>query len=148
MRRLPVIVYALVFFLAGCGNANRFDGRYVADGALCEIESAMWIKADSAFAMINEFAASPKYDGLDDFNRHYCSLLVSELLYKNDCLQNDRAGLDGIMGYFDSVCRVFPSDDYLVFLDARAHYMKGVGLYETDSVVEACKEYLRALEIM
>ena len=148
MRRLPVIVYALVFFLAGCGNANRFDGRYVADGALCEIDSAMWIKADSAFAMINEFAASPKYDGLDDFNRHYCSLLVSELLYKNDCLQNDRAGLDGIMGYFDSVCRVFPSDDYLVFLDARAHYMKGVGLYETDSVVEACKEYLRALEIM
>ena len=34
------------------------------------------------------------------------------------------------------------------FLDARAHYINGVGYYENDSVVEACREYLKALEIM
>jgi tetratricopeptide (TPR) repeat protein len=36
----------------------------------------------------------------------------------------------------------------LAFLDARAHYINGVGYYENDSVVEACKEYMKALEIM
>lgn len=33
-------------------------------------------------------------------------------------------------------------------LSARSHYMNGVGYYENDSVVEACKEYLHTLEIM
>ena len=40
------------------------------------------------------------------------------------------------------------SDQTLAFLDARAHYINGVGHYERDSVVEACKEYLKALEVM
>jgi tetratricopeptide (TPR) repeat protein len=35
-----------------------------------------------------------------------------------------------------------------MFLDARAHYINGVGYYERDSVVEACQEYLKALEVM
>ena len=35
-----------------------------------------------------------------------------------------------------------------VFLDARAHYMNGVGYYEHDSLVEACIEYLCALRTM
>ena len=39
-------------------------------------------------------------------------------------------------------------NDNIVFLDARAHYINGVGYYEKDSVVEACKEYLKALEVM
>ena len=36
----------------------------------------------------------------------------------------------------------------LAFLDARAYYINGVGYYENDSVVEACKEYLKALKVM
>ena len=40
------------------------------------------------------------------------------------------------------------SDQTLAFLDARAHYINGVGYYERDSMVEACKEYLKALEVM
>ena len=39
-------------------------------------------------------------------------------------------------------------NDDIAFLDARAHYINGVGYYERDSVVEACKEYLKALEVM
>ena len=31
---------------------------------------------------------------------------------------------------------------------ARSHYMNGVGCYENDSVVEACQEYMKALDIM
>lgn len=33
-------------------------------------------------------------------------------------------------------------------MDARAHYMNGVGYYENDSAVPACKEYMKALDIM
>ena len=52
------------------------------------------------------------------------------------------------MAWYDSVAEAHPHDKDIAFLDARCHYMNGVGYYETDSVVAACAEYLKALEIM
>ena len=49
---------------------------------------------------------------------------------------------------FDGVNVSATDAQTLAFLDARAHYINGVGHYERDSVVEACKEYLKALEVM
>ena len=101
-----------------------------------------------------------------DYNRHYAHLLLAELLYKNDYAQTNRAELRQAVGYFDSLslilndhshaswrhCGLDPQypkwDDNIVFLTARAHYINGVGYYEKDSVVEACAEYLKALEVM
>ena len=100
------------------------------------------------------------------FNRHYANLLLAELLYKNDYAQTNRPALRQAVRYFDSLTFTLndtPSpkrliagtdplsltrNDNLAFLDARAHYIHGVGYYENDSVVEACKEYMKALEIM
>ena len=100
------------------------------------------------------------------FNRHYAHLLLSELLYKNDYPQTNRPALRQAVSYFDSLTLTLndsPSpkrliagtdplsltrNDNLVFLVARSHYINGVGYYENDSVVEACKEYMKALEIM
>ena len=107
---------------------------------LAEIDSLMWEQPDSAFAMLQEFASSSAADSLDEFNGHYCQLLVSELLYKNDYAQSNRKDLLKAVGYFDSI------DDG--FLAARAHYINGVGYAEKDSVVEACGEYLCALRTM
>ena len=47
---------------------------------LAEIDSLMWRQPDSAFAMLQEFASSAAADSLDEFNGHYCQMLVSELL--------------------------------------------------------------------
>ena len=107
---------------------------------LAEIDSLMWQQPDSAFAMLQEFASSAAADGMDEFNGHYCQLLVSELLYKNYYRQSNRKDLLKAVGYFDSI------DDG--FLAARAHYINGVGYAEKDSVVEACGEYLCALRTM
>ena len=52
------------------------------------------------------------------------------------------------MRCFDSLAAQYPGSDDIVVLSARVHYMNGVGYYENDSVVEACKEYLKTLEIM
>ncbi len=113
----------------------------------------MWHHPDSALAVMMEFADSPKADSLNAFNGHYCQLLVSELLYKNDYGQSNRAKLLQAVHYFDSLMQVpelveGPSRYVNVFLSARAHYMNGVGYYERDSVVAACGEYLKALEIV
>ena len=51
---------------------------------LAAIDSLMWLQPDSALAVLQQFAASPKADSLDEYNGHYCQLLISELLYKND----------------------------------------------------------------
>ena len=99
-----------------------------------------------------------------DYNRHYAHLLLAELLYKNDYAQTNRADLRQVVAYFDSLLVADTRGVSLqwggrrdarrataktvAFLDARAHYINGVGYYENDSVAEACKEYLKALETM
>ena len=59
------------------------EGEGVASRTLENIDSLMWRQPDSAFAMLQEFASSATSDSLDEFNGHYCQLLISELLYKN-----------------------------------------------------------------
>lgn len=100
-----------------------------------------------------------------EYDRHYANLLLSELLYKNDSAQTNRQELLQAVAYFDSLSagtrgaslqgfcrrdtpRVSANRPSIAFLSARSHYMNGVGYYENDSAVEACKEYMKALEIM
>ena len=116
------------------------------------IDSLMWRQPDSALAVMLDFVASPQADSLDEFDGHYCQVLISELLFKNYCEQTNRAELLRTVDYFDSLyCRdaaCHVSTDDLVFLDARTHYINGVGFYEQGDVVNACEEYLKAVEVM
>jgi tetratricopeptide (TPR) repeat protein len=83
-------------------------------------------------------------------------VLIAELLYKNYYKQSNRKDLLKAVHYFDSIVGMdgYGTDTRGVsaqkdaFLDARAHYINGAGYYERDSVVAACSEYLKALEIM
>ena len=107
---------------------------------LAAIDTLLWHHPDSSLAVMMEFAGSPEADSLNEFDGHYCQVLIAELLFKNDYAQSNRAEVLKAVGYFDSI------DDG--FLAARAHYMNGVGFYERDSVVAACGEYLKALEMV
>ena len=115
-------------------------GEGVASRTLENIDSLMWVEADSALKVMLEFAGSEEADSIGVFEGHYCQVLVAELLFKNDYAQSNRAEVLKAVGYFDSI------DDG--FLAARAHYINGVGFYERDSVVAACGEYLKALEMV
>ena len=117
---------------------------------LSSIDSLMWRQPDSAYAMLKEFVVSPEAKELDAFNGHYCQLLISELLYKNDWGQSNRGELLKAVGYFDSIVDLHGEDVQKrnAFLDARAHYINGVGFYEQDDLVNACAEYLKTLEVM
>ena len=156
-KRLNVIsLLFLLLFFSYCGKEGKqqFEPQgSSAHAALAEIDSMMWRQPDSAFALLLQFVGSPEADGLDTYNGHYCQLLISELLYKNDYEQTNRQDLQKAVAYFDSIMQVpepveGPSFKRNVFLTARAHYINGVGYYERDSVVEACAEYLKALETM
>ena len=118
---------------------------------LSQIDTLMWHHPDSALAVMMEFAGSEAADSLDVFEGHYCQVLIAELLYKNDSLQANRMELLQAMNYFDSLCGntdIAHNVSTIAFLDARSHYMYGVGYYENDSAVEACQEYMKALDIM
>ena len=75
---------------------------------LSAIDSLMWRQPDSALAQLQRFVASPAADSLDAFNGHYCQLLISELLYKNDWGQSNRKELLQAVAYFDSLVRLTP----------------------------------------
>ena len=113
---------------------------------LSAIDSLMWQRPDSALTCL-----LPYFDTCTSHDCHYANLLLAELLYKNDNPQLNRAELLQAVDYYDSLhaCTdVARNVSTNAFLDARAHYINGVGFYERDSVVEACQEYLKALEVM
>ncbi len=68
-----------------------------------EIDSLMWKQPDSALTVMLKFAASPEADSLAEFEGHYCQMLISELLYKNDYGQSNREDLLKAVDYFDSI---------------------------------------------
>jgi tetratricopeptide (TPR) repeat protein len=144
MKTYLHIVVLLSLMVVGC--ARTVDDRVeevVATPSLLKlsaIDSLMWWRADSALAVMMEFAGSEAADSMDVFEGHYCQVLIAELLYKNFYKQSNRKELLKAVRYFDSI------DDG--FLAARVHYINGVGLYERDSVVAACGEYLKALEVV
>jgi hypothetical protein len=167
MKRSFLIGLSLLLALAACtSRITSVELRYDSSPELSAIDSLMWQQPDSAFVLLQEFAASPNADSLDAFGGHYFQLLLSELLYKNDYMQTNRTELLQAVAYFDSLtltlndkhhtrhrhCELDPQspnpNDDPYFLAARAHYINGVGYYERDSVVDACGEYLKALEIM
>ena len=136
------------------------EGEGPAHEALEGIDSLMWQQADSALKVMMEFAGSPEADSLNEFEGHYCQVLIAELLFKNDYGQSNREEVLKAVGYFDSIVGMDGADargkadarcaslQMDAFLAARAHYMNGVGYYERDSVVAACGEYLKALEMV
>ena len=138
---------------------------------LAAIDSLMWSQPDSALLRLLPWFDTCCKDTAchvstaTAYNRHHANLLLSELLYKNDYPQTNRKELQQAVNYFDSLTMLVntrgvslqprPRRDArrvsvqnIAFLDARAHYINGVGYYEHDSVVEACKEYMKALEVM
>ena len=129
--------------LVACSKPTEVEVHEPVEGPTQEltiIDTLMWQQPDSAFAMLQEFASSAAADSLDEFNGHYCQLLIAELLYKNDYGQSNRKDLLKAVRYFDSIDEGF--------LAARAHYMNGVGFYEQGDLVNACTEYLNTLRIM
>ena len=112
---------------------------------------------DSALIMLTSFRPTEGSGEISNkFNNNYQSLLLSEALYKTDNAQLNRyrnetfqeTSLQDAIHCFDSLYACYPTNDGLAMLSARSHYMNGVGFYENDSMVDACKEYLHALEIM
>ena len=117
----------------------------------------MWHHPDSALAVMMEFAGSPEADSLNEFEWHYCQVMVAELLFKNDYGQSNRTEVLKAVHYFDSIVGMDGADIRgkadtrgvsLPFLDARAHYINGVGYYEQGNLINSCTEYLTTLEVM
>jgi predicted negative regulator of RcsB-dependent stress response len=171
MRRIWCIgsLLAAVFMVACNSNKQVPEPVEGPSPALSSVDSLMWVQPDSALACLLPYFDTCCRDGVhtvSTYNRHYAHLLLAELLYKNDYDQTNRAELLDAVTYFDSLtlnlndhphafwrhCGLDSQspdrDNTLFFLDARAHYINGVGYYEHDSVVPACKEYLKALEVM
>ena len=130
MKRSGLIGAFLFLALAACHRPVETCHGASLTSELVSIDSLMQSRPDSALALLQ---ASPKEDP-------YYQLLLSEALYKNDSAQLNRPELLEAMAHYDSLgCP---------FLSARCHYMNGVGYYEMDSVLQACEQYLNALEIM
>ena len=156
MKQMLTIGFLWVLMaLAACNPsaevAERGRSEEGPNPELSAIDSLMWLQPDSALAVLQQFAASPQTDSLDEFNGHYIQLLISELLYKNYYGQSNREGLLHAVDYFDSLTantHIVPQQNRNVFLDARAHCFNGVGFYEQGNVVQTCAEYLKAVEVM
>ena len=167
MKRRVLIGLLLLLALSACHKAVETHHvaplQPIASPELSAIDSLTWELPDSALVLL-----LPYFDTCRDVyrnvstthDRHYAHLLLAELLYKNDYAQTNREELLQAVDYYDSVTAGIRWADTRgadtrgaslqreIFLAARAHYMNGVGCYETDSVLDACKEYMKAVETM
>ncbi len=113
---------------------------------LAALDTLMQSQPDSALYALLDF--NDNHKNLTPFDRHYADLLLSEALFKCDYEQTLRTEVQQAQTYFDSLAAAYPVNDDYTLLSARSHYINGVGFMESDSVVDACTEYLKALEIM
>ena len=153
MKKIYLILHFLAsLLLASCTNSHIAEQPIPLAPDLLHIDSLMQSSPDSALQMLLSFRAdsviSTEAQRSGEISCHYHSLLLSEALYKTDNVQSNRTELQAAMHYFDSLAVRYPDNDDIIMLSARSHYMNGVGYYENDSVVVACKEYLHTLEIM
>ena len=163
MKRLLVILFSVLFLACGKQQEPVVEQPlpFTFDEKLLRIDSLMQHDADSALQTLLSFRAdsviSTEAQRSGEISCHYHSLLLSEALYKTDNPQLNRyrgvktygrTSLHEAICYFDNLYANYPKNDDLAMLSARSHYMNGVGYYENDSVVDACKEYLKTLEIM
>ncbi len=155
--------FAVLTIMVACSQPTKVEApepcRSIAGPTqeLAAIDTLMWHHPDSALAVMMEFAGSEAADSLDEFEGHYCQVLIAELLYKNFYKQSNRKEVLKAVGYFDSIVgmdgygtdtRGVSVQEREAFLAARAHYINGVGYYERDSLIEACQEYLNTLRMM
>ena len=150
MKRLFVILSLISLLFVACNKpqpepviAEPEPLPFEFDENLQDIDSLLQHNAANA---LQELLSSDTLPAI--FNGNYYQLLLSEALYKTDNPQYYRNELQAAMQFFDSLAAHYPTNDDLTVLSARSHYMNGVGFYENDSIVEACKEYLYTLEIM
>jgi tetratricopeptide (TPR) repeat protein len=169
MKAKHVIFGLLLLALAACSPVEMRHGTSLPtdpSSELAAVDSLLWQRPDSALTLLlscrDAMIASPNTPDGDSsethsmrlYNGYYYQLLLAELLYKNDSAQANRTELQQAVAYFDSLMagadapRASADNATIAFLDARAHYINGVGYYEQDSLVEACREYLKALETM
>ena len=154
MKRILSYLTVMLFLVSCGGHADVVEPPFSFDDNLLYIDSLMQRSPDSALQTLLSFRAERGTSF--DFNNNYQSLLISEALYKTDNAQLNRyrnetfqeTSLQDAIHCFDSLAAQYPGNDDFTLLSARSHYMNGVGFYENDSVVEACKEYLHTLEIM
>ena len=153
MKARFFVIELFLFALVACTSTKVPEPVEGPSPELSAIDSLMWHQPDSALACL-----LPCFDTCRDakfcvstataYNRHYANLLLAELLYKNDYAQTNRAELLQAVAYFDSLLvdgadtrgvsqQARPRRDArrasaqnIAFLDARAHYINGVGYYE------------------
>ena len=116
--------------------------------ALDAVDTLLQQQPDSALTALLAFNDAMGDSVLNPWERSRFHLMLAELLYKNDYTQNNRTELLAATAYYDSIAGRHPFDAPLAYLQARAHYMDGVGWYEQDSIMPACQAYLKALQVM
>lgn len=149
MRKLFLI--ASLVLLCCCGRVKTVSpvlNETPHRAALDAVDTLLQQQPDSALTALLAFNDAICDSVLNPWERSRFHLMLAELLYKNDYTQNNRAELLAATAYYDSLSGRHPFDAPLAYLQARAHYMDGVGWYEQDSIVPACQAYLKALQVM
>ena len=154
MKRFGFIGCFLLLMVASCSQTFEKKEHWQENSYphVVAVDSLLQRDPDSALAYLEYFFKSCGPTPSPGFE--YTSLMLSEASFKvrREVAYCDEVGKSLV--YFDSLSTVYPKDQDMAFLSARAHYMNAIcinnGLiFEDDSTTMlACQEYYKALEIM
>ena len=143
------ILLFLLVILAGCsGKKSAFDVLDAPhhDAELRQIDQLMQDNPVAAFDSVKKFENEVERWSVAD--RNEWRLRYVESAYKSRQPMDDCLDLDKVAFYYDSLSTLFPNDETLLDLQARAYYYKGVVSSMQNNDLEATRSFLQVLSLI
>lgn len=143
------ILLFLLVILAGCsGKKSAFDVLDAPhhDAELRQIAELMQDNPEMAFDSVVKYENVAENWSVADRNEWH--LRYVESAYKTRQLLDSCPDLEEVAQYYDSLSLLFPEDETLLGLQARAYYYKGVMASMQNEDLEATRSFLHVLSLM
>ena len=152
MKKRSAIVSVLLFLLvilAGCsGKKSAFDVLDAPhhEAELRQIGELMQDHPTAAFDSVKKFENEIEHWSVAD--RNEWRLRYVESAYKSRQSLDNCPDLDKVAFYYDSLSTLFPNDETLLDLQARAYYYKGVVSSMQNNDLDATRSFLQVLNLV
>lgn len=103
---------------------------------------------ETALERLEELENSPEINNFSEAEFYEYHILLAEARYKSDLIAVNERFVNEAVLYFDSLTKLYPKNNEILFQNARAHYYKGVCKEETEQYKEAFSNYLESLNLI
>ena len=154
MKKSLLILFVSITFaclsLSSCSKFNLFSENTTPHhyGVLRDVNESINDDPTHSLSLLEEFAMDNDLTQMTKVEFYEYNILLSEARYKCHMEHSNETILNDAILYLDSLTLIYPNKTDLLFLNAKAHYYKGVAKEEKEKYKDAFLNYLNALSLL